>query len=129
MYDAASTILQQKLAQVRGVGQVIVGGGSPPAVRVDVNPTVLNHFGLGLEDVRTVLATANANRPKGQIADDDRDLVDQHHRPVAEGRRIPAADRRLSQRRPGPAGRRRHGDRLGRRHSRRRHLRRQAVRC
>jgi multidrug efflux pump len=67
MYDAAGTILQQKLSQVRGVGQVVVGGGSPPAVRVDVNPTVLNHYGLGLEDVRTVLAAANANRPKGII--------------------------------------------------------------
>ncbi len=71
MYDAASTILQQRLAQVRGVGQVIVGGGAPPAVRVDVNPTVLNHFGLGLEDVRTMLTTANANRPKGQIANEN----------------------------------------------------------
>jgi multidrug efflux pump len=71
MYDAASTILAQKLAQVRGVGQVVVGGGSPPAVRVSVNPTVLNHFGLGLEDIRAVLESANANRPKGQIADQD----------------------------------------------------------
>lgn len=70
MYDAASTILQQRLAQVPGVGQVMVGGGSAPAVRIDLNPTVLNHFGLGLEDVRTVLGTANANRPKGAIADD-----------------------------------------------------------
>jgi multidrug efflux pump len=69
MYDTAATILQQKLSQVRGVGQVAVGGGSPPAVRVDVNPTVLNHFGLGLEDVRLALGNANANRPKGTIAD------------------------------------------------------------
>lgn len=52
MYDVAATILQQKLSQVKGVGQVYVGGGAAPAVRVDVNPTVLNHFGLGLEDVR-----------------------------------------------------------------------------
>lgn len=72
MYDTASTILQQKLAQVRGVGQVTVGGGSPPAVRVDINPTILNHFGVGLEDVRAALGTANANRPKGQISDDTR---------------------------------------------------------
>jgi multidrug efflux pump len=72
VYDAAATILQQKLAQVRGVGQVIVGGGAPPAVRVDINPTTLNHLGLVLEDVRTVLGTANANRPKGQIADESR---------------------------------------------------------
>ena len=72
MYDAAATILQQRLAQVQGVGQVSVGGGSPPAVRVDLNPTVLNHFGIGLEDIRTVLGAANANRPKGQIADESR---------------------------------------------------------
>jgi len=72
MYDAASTILVQRLSQVPGVGQVSVGGGSPPAVRVDMNPTVLNHFGLGLEDVRTALGSANANRPKGQISNADR---------------------------------------------------------
>jgi multidrug efflux pump len=72
LYDAASTILQQKLAQVRGVGQVFVGGGASPAVRVDINPTQLNHLGLVLEDVRTVLGTANANRPKGQIDDGNR---------------------------------------------------------
>ncbi len=68
MYDVASTILAQKVAQVQGVGQVFVGGGSAPGVRVDVNPTILNHYGLSLEDVRTSLAEANANRPKGQIS-------------------------------------------------------------
>ncbi len=72
MYDAASTILQQRLSQVQGVGQVNVSGGSPPAVRVDLNPTVLNHFGIGLEDIRTMLGAANANRPKGQIDDETR---------------------------------------------------------
>ena len=72
MYDSASTILQQRLSQIPGVGQVFVSGGSPPAVRIDLNPTVLNHFGLGLEDVRDVLAVANANRPKGQISDGQR---------------------------------------------------------
>jgi len=69
MYDAAASILQQKLAQVEGVGQVTVGGGALPAVRVDINPTMLNGYGLGLEDVRTVLGAANANHPKGEIAD------------------------------------------------------------
>src|SRR6202158_673468 len=59
MYDAAASIAQQKLAQTQGVGQVFVGGGSLPAVRVDVNPTLLNNYGLGLEDVRNVLGTAN----------------------------------------------------------------------
>ena len=72
MYDAASTILVQRLSQVSGVGNVGVGGGSPPAVRVDMNPTVLNHYGIALEDVRTALGAANANRPKGQIENDHR---------------------------------------------------------
>jgi multidrug efflux pump len=67
IYDAASSILQQKLAQIEGVGQVTVGGGALPAVRVEVNPTLLNNAGLGLEDVRAALAAANANRPKGEV--------------------------------------------------------------
>ncbi|MCX5889690.1 MAG: efflux RND transporter permease subunit, partial [Deltaproteobacteria bacterium] len=69
MYDAASTILQQKLSQVEGVGTVFVGGGSLPAVRVELNPTALNKYGIGLEEVRTFLGNTNANRPKGQLAD------------------------------------------------------------
>src|SRR5262245_19017711 len=72
MYDAASSILQQKLLQTEGVGQVIVGGGALPAVRVDVNPMLLNGAGLGLQDVRRTLANANVNRPKGDLADDER---------------------------------------------------------
>jgi len=72
MYDIGASILQQKLAQVPGVGQVFVGGGALPAVRVDLNPTALNNNGLGLEDVRAVLASANANRPKGEVSDPDR---------------------------------------------------------
>jgi multidrug efflux pump len=72
MYDMASSILQQKLSQVPGVGRVVVGGGALPAVRVDVNPTILNSYGLSLEDVRAVLSTANANRPKGEIAENGR---------------------------------------------------------
>jgi len=72
MYDAASSILQQKLAQVPGVGQVIVGGGALPAVRVELNPLALNKYGISLEDVRGVLGGTNVNRPKGQLADDTR---------------------------------------------------------
>ena len=72
MYDAASTILQQKMSQIEGVGQVFVGGASLPAVRVDLNPTALNKYGIGLEDVRAMLASANANRPKGQLSDAER---------------------------------------------------------
>ena len=63
MYDAASTILQQKLSQIEGVGQVQVGGSSLPAVRVDLNPTALNKYGIGLEDVRTACC-----RPPMRIA-------------------------------------------------------------
>ncbi len=68
MYDLASSILQQKLSQVRGVGQVLVGGASLPGVRVEVNPMALNKVGLDLEDVREALAAANVNRPKGELA-------------------------------------------------------------
>jgi multidrug efflux pump len=71
MYDIASSVLQQKLAQIQGVGQVVVGGGALPAVRVDLNPTLLSSYGLGLEDVRTALNTANANRPKGELGNAD----------------------------------------------------------
>jgi multidrug efflux pump len=70
MYDAASSILAQKLSQIEGVGQVTVGGGALPAVRIEVNPTRLNAAGISLEQLRTVLASANANRPKGEITDD-----------------------------------------------------------
>jgi len=72
MYDAATTILQQKLSQVEGIGQVFVGGSSLPAVRVDLNPTALNKYGISLEAVRGVLTGTNLNRPKGQLADETR---------------------------------------------------------
>jgi multidrug efflux pump len=72
MYDAASTIIAQKLSQVSGVGQVSVGGSSLPAVRVELNPMSLNKYGVGVEDVRAALAAANANRPKGAVEDGDR---------------------------------------------------------
>jgi len=72
MYDAASTIIAQKLSQVSGVGQVAVGGSSLPAVRVEVNPLSLDKYGIGFENVRAVLAAANANRPKGSVEDDTR---------------------------------------------------------
>lgn len=72
MYDIASTILQQKLSQIEGVGQVYVAGGSLPGVRVELNPTTLNKYGIGLEQVRTVLASANVNRPTGQLISADK---------------------------------------------------------
>ena len=82
MYDAASTILQQKLSQVEGVGQVFVFGSSLPAVRVDLNPTALSKYGISLEDVRGVLTSTNINRPKGQLADEKRTWGDPDQRPA-----------------------------------------------
>src|SRR5262249_49749137 len=69
MYDSADSILAQKLAQVAGVGQVFVWGAAQPAVRAEVNPTLLNKLGIGLDTVRNALNAANANRPKGQVSD------------------------------------------------------------
>jgi multidrug efflux pump len=71
MFDIGTTVLQQKIAQIRGVGQVRVWGGALPAVRVDVNPSALNGRGVSLEDVRTVLTQANLNRPKGDLSGAD----------------------------------------------------------
>lgn len=67
MYDAASTILQQKISQMDGVGQVNVTGSSLPAVRIELNPTTLNKYGIGLTDVSNAIATANSNKPKGYL--------------------------------------------------------------
>jgi multidrug efflux pump len=67
LYDSADTILSQKLSQVYGIGQVQIGGSSLPAVRVELNPSALFKYGIGLEDVRAALASANANTPKGSI--------------------------------------------------------------
>jgi multidrug efflux pump len=67
LYDVASSLLQQKLSQVSGVGQVFVGGSSLPAVRVELNPTVLNSYGIGLPTVAAAIAAANVNQAKGQI--------------------------------------------------------------
>ncbi len=67
MYDAASTIMAQKLSQVAGVGQVVVGGSALPGVRIELNPSQLNKYGIGLEQVRTFLAGSNSNTPKGDF--------------------------------------------------------------
>ena len=91
IYDVASTVLEQKLSQVQGIGQVSVGGSSLPAVRVELNPTALNRYGIGLEEVRTALTGTNANRPKGfvdggerqwQIATDDQAKTAAQYRPL-----------------------------------------------
>jgi len=68
LYDAASTILMQRLSQIAGVGQVVVGGSSAPAVRIDVNPTQLSGYGLGLDTVRAAVAAQTANQAKGSFA-------------------------------------------------------------
>ncbi|HEX9119859.1 MAG TPA: efflux RND transporter permease subunit, partial [Terriglobales bacterium] len=70
MYDAADSILAQKIAQVEGVGQVVVGGGAKPAVRVQTNPTQLAAYGIGMDEVRIALNRANANSPKGELSGD-----------------------------------------------------------
>jgi multidrug efflux pump len=74
IYDSAANIIEQQLSQIKGVGEVDIGGGSLPAVRVDVNPYALGRYGIGLEDVRAALASANANRPKGIVQDGDQRL-------------------------------------------------------
>ncbi|MGD0023585.1 MAG: efflux RND transporter permease subunit [Xanthobacteraceae bacterium] len=71
MYDAASNVLAQRLSQLSGIGQVMIGGSALPAVRVELNPQALFKYGIGLEDVRAALASANANSPKGTIDDGD----------------------------------------------------------
>jgi multidrug efflux pump len=72
IYDSASTILQQKLSQLPGIGQVQLGGSSLPAVRIDLNPRALFKYGVALEDVRAALSAANANAPKGAIEEGDK---------------------------------------------------------
>ncbi|MFO0765590.1 MAG: efflux RND transporter permease subunit [Nitrospiraceae bacterium] len=72
LYDVASSILQQKLSQVEGVGQVTIGGATAPGRATDLNPTALNKYGIGLGDVRRMLSATNVNRPKGQLKDGTR---------------------------------------------------------
>src|SRR5437016_4233061 len=69
IYDVADSVLAQKLSQVDGVGQVFVGGGARPAVRAELNPTLLSKLGIGIDQVRAALGLANANRPKGEVHD------------------------------------------------------------
>jgi len=89
IYDAASTVLAQKLSQVQGIGEVVVGGGSLPAVRVDLTPQALYKYGIGLEDVRAALGSANAHSPKGGI-----DVGDQRYQIYANDQANKAEDYR-----------------------------------
>ncbi len=91
LYDIADSIIAQKLSQVDGVGQVTVGGSARPAVRIEINPTTLADYGLGLEDVRTALSQVNSNEPKGEVAngrvqwtltDNDQLFDANHYRPL-----------------------------------------------
>jgi multidrug efflux pump len=72
IYDAADTVLQQRLSQIQGIGKVTIGGSSRPAVRAELNPHALFRYGIGLEDVRAALSSANAHAPKGLIEDERR---------------------------------------------------------
>jgi multidrug efflux pump len=74
VYEAVSNLVQQRIAQVEGVGDVEIGGGSLPAVRVDLLPFALNRYGVGMEDVRAAIQSSAANRPKGAVEGDDRRL-------------------------------------------------------
>jgi multidrug efflux pump len=87
LYDAASTVLAQKLSQVEGIGEVVVGGSSLPAVRVELIPQALYKYGIGLEDVRAALASANAHSPKGGI-----DVGDQRYQIYANDQANKAGD-------------------------------------
>jgi multidrug efflux pump len=87
LYDAASTVLAQKLSQVEGIGEVVVSGSSLPAVRVDLIPQALYKYGIGLEDVRAALASANAHSPKGGI-----DVGDQRYQIYANDQANKADD-------------------------------------
>jgi multidrug efflux pump len=71
MYDVASTILQQKILRIEGVGQVNVGGSSLPAVRIEINPTALNKYGIGINQLATIISEANVNEAKGQWVNSD----------------------------------------------------------
>ena len=71
LYDLASTILSQSLSQVPGVGEVQIGGSSLPAVRIELEPQLLNQYGVALDDVRNTIANANVRRPKGAVSNDE----------------------------------------------------------
>ena len=74
LYDIASSVFAQKLSQVKGVGQVSVGGSSLPAVRVEVNPQPLSRYNVGLDQIGTFLQSANANKPKGSVSNSEMEI-------------------------------------------------------
>ena len=96
LYDAASTVLAQKISQIAGVGEVTVGGGALPAVRVDISPDALHRTGLSMEDVRAALAGANAFLPKGHMENEDTSwtvVASDQLRTAAQYRKVIVAER------------------------------------
>ena len=128
IYDAASSILAQKLSQIGGVGQVTVGGSALPGVRVELNLNALNNYGIGLEQIRNTLNKANANRPKGEVADQTNAWAISATDQLLKRGPVQPADRRLQQWRRRPSFRRRRRHRFGRRRAQRRDGRRHARR-
>ena len=107
IYDQTSNILQQKLSQISGVGDVSLAGAALPAVRIELNPQSLFKYGIGLEDVRAAIASANAgaNSPKGAIDQGDAAAPGLFQRQCHGGVGLPEPDRRLPQQCAGPADR------------------------
>jgi multidrug efflux pump len=89
LYDSASTVIQQQLSQISGVGQITLGGGALPSVRVELEPDKLSSYGIGLEDVRAAIAAANADSAKGHI-----DQGDQRYEVISNDQATKAADYR-----------------------------------
>ena len=85
IYDAADSVLQQKISQVPGVGESFVGGGASPAVRVEANPMQLSSYGIGLESLRTTLGAVNQNMATGYFRNDHTDQQHQHQRSALSG--------------------------------------------
>ena len=103
LYDLASTVLAQKVAQVPASGDVTVGGGSLPAVRVELEPNALTHYGIALDDVRRSIMGANLLRPKGMVEQGDRALADPGERSAVACRGLPVAGHSIPERRRRPA--------------------------
>ena len=99
VYNLADQIIGQRISQVEGVSQVIIGGGAKSAVRVQVNPVALASMGLSIEDIRARLSQVNVNAPKGALDGQAAALRRHEQRSTAEGERLPADHRRATQRR------------------------------
>ncbi len=104
---------RSSLSQINGIGQVIIGGSALPAVRVELNPQALFKYGIGLEDVRAALASANANSPKGTIEDGGKRFQIYTNDQATTRRRLSSAGHRLSQWRAGAPHRRRRSPGFG----------------